>query len=103
MQQGNPLGPLLSSLVVLELLDDLGILLRIQISDCGKDNGTPVGPRSSFTSFLDTQVYNLGSHPCMAWVSTPRNVKYSGHLGASLFSGFDSGVIRTGQVASWWD
>ena len=57
MQQGNPLGPLLSSLVVLELLDELGILLQILIPDCGKDDGTPVGPRSSFTSLLDTQVY----------------------------------------------
>ena len=53
VQQGDPLGPLLFSLVILELLDDIGHIPNMSLNLWYLDDGTFVGPRESVASFLE--------------------------------------------------
>ena len=53
VQQGDPLGPLLFSLTVLELLDDVGFTPDLNLQIWYLDDGTIVGVRSVVSSLLD--------------------------------------------------
>ena len=53
VQQSDPLGPLLFSLVLLDLLDQVGQIEGLQFSVWYLDDGTFVGPRSSMVSLID--------------------------------------------------
>ena len=73
VQQGDPLGPLLFTLVVLELLDDIGNTSDIQLSIRYLDDGTFIGKRGSVSNLLclmvDLQASSL-------WPSTePREMR----------------------------
>ena len=52
VQQGDPLGPLLFSVVVLELLDDIGNTSDIQLSIWYLDDGTFIVKKGSVSNFL---------------------------------------------------
>jgi len=53
VQQGDPLGPLLFSLVLLEVLDEVGGLDTLGLCVWYLDDGTVVGPRPLIRQFLD--------------------------------------------------
>ena len=53
VQQGDPLGPLLFSLVLLDLLDQVGQIEGLRLSVWYLDDDTFVGPRSSMVSLID--------------------------------------------------
>ena len=53
VQQGDPLGPLLFSLVLLDLLDQVGQIEGLRFSVWYLDDGTFIGPRSSMVSLID--------------------------------------------------
>ena len=55
VQQGNPLGSLLFSLIILELVDDIGSINDINLKSWYLDNGNFVGHRlqDSFTLRVD--------------------------------------------------
>ena len=52
VQQGDPLGPLLFSLTLLELLDKIGEINRISLSTWYLDDGIFIGKKASILSFL---------------------------------------------------
>ena len=65
VQQGDPLSPLLFSLVVLELLDTIGQVEGLVSTVWYLDDGTFVGTRDAIASLLDkmqTHGPNLGLH-----------------------------------------
>ena len=53
VQQGDPLGPLLFSLVILELLDDIGPFPNLNFQLWYLDDGTLVGPRNVVASIFE--------------------------------------------------
>ena len=54
MQQGDPLGPLLFSLVVADLMDDIGPIDKLNFQLWYLDDGTVVGPWLVVASLLDS-------------------------------------------------
>ena len=86
VQQGDPLGPLLFSLVLLDLLDQVGQIEGLRSSVWYLDDGTFVGPRSSMVSLID-RFQQLSPPP---WVSTSiyPNVKSSGPLATNRSQNF---------------
>ena len=58
MQQGDPLGPLLFSLVVLQLLDTIGPIDGLFLHVWYLDDGTFVGTRDAVSSFLISLINN---------------------------------------------
>ena len=62
VQQGNPLGPLLFSLTVLELLDDIGSTPDLNLQVWYLDDRTIVGPRVAVSSLLDSLLVKGPSH-----------------------------------------
>ena len=57
VQQGDPLGPMLFSLVILELIDEIGLLEGLHLSLWHLDDGTFSGTRKSFkvVAILDVE------------------------------------------------
>ncbi len=53
VQQGDPLGPLLFSLVIMELVVDVGTIPGIELSLWYLDDGTFVGTRQAVKMLLD--------------------------------------------------
>ena len=53
VQQGDPLGPFRFSLVILELIDDLGHFPDLFLQMWYLDGGTFVGSRSSLSYFIE--------------------------------------------------
>ncbi|XP_062518293.1 uncharacterized protein LOC134193482 [Corticium candelabrum] len=62
VQQGDPLGPLLFSLTLLELLDDIDSTPDINLQVWYLDDGTIVGPRKAVSSLLDSLSVKGPSH-----------------------------------------
>ena len=75
VQQGDPLGPLLFSLVLADLLDQISIP-GIMLSVWYLDDGTIVGSCSAILEFL-SRVETLG--PLWAFFLTSKNVNCFGH------------------------
>ena len=61
VQQGDPLGPLLFSLVVLQLLDTIGPIDGLILQVWYLDDGTFVGTRDAVSSFLHLLISNGSS------------------------------------------
>ena len=53
VQQGDPLGPLLFSVVILQLLGDIGPLSGMQLNLSYFDDGVLVGPRHAVCQLLN--------------------------------------------------
>ena len=96
VQQGDLLGPLLFSLVVMELLDEIGPTTDINLKLWYLDDGTFVGPRFSLASFLDILKFK---GPAFGLIINSRKCEIFWPSGDQLFSEFDSEVIRIGQVS----
>ena len=94
VQQGDPLGPLLFSLLILELLDDMGPTPDINLKVWYLDNGTFVGPRSSLVSFLDVL-----KGPTIGLSVNIRKCEILWPSGDQLFSEFAPDITRTGQIS----
>ena len=81
VQQGNPLGPLLFSLVLADLLDQISIP-GIMFSVWYLDDGTIVGSRSAILEFL-SQVETLG--PPLGLFLNKQKCELFGHPETSHF------------------
>ena len=87
VQQGDPLGPVLFSLVILELIDEIGLLEGLHLSLWYLDDGTYIGIRKSLSQalMLKSEFWS---------VSKSKNCKIFWPSGNQTFSEIDSDVRR---------
>ena len=94
VQQGDPLGPLLFSLVLLEALDEVGGLDALSLCLWYLDDGTLVGPRPVVRCFLDRLLatgpkYGLFVHMAKCELYWPS--------GDQAFPEFPEAIVRVGD------
>ena len=79
VQQGDPLGPLLFSLVIKDLLEDMGPIENLNFQLWYLDDGMFVGSHSSVASLLFPEKRTF-----LAYISICQNVRFSGHQETTL-------------------
>ena len=91
VQQGDPLGPLLFSLVALELMDDIGSAGKVPLQLWYLDDGMFIGPRPAIA-----QLFHLlqSRGPSFALLLNPTKCEVFRPSGDQKFSEFPSEVQR---------